>query len=245
MTGSDEQWTANVLFDLDGTLIDPAGGITGGIAYALEGMGLPVPEDEVLRRMVGPKLAESLLLYTEVTPDLLEPTIELYRQWYRDRAIPMSRPYPGIETALQELRRAGFGLAVATQKPQGLARVVLDHHGLSGYFSAICGSDDHEALLAPSDGQPAKAHIVAAAQQALGASGPAVMVGDREHDVLGAAANGLPTIGVSWGFAAQGELQDAGAVMVVDDADQLVEILMTSGVPVQAGSARTVGSRVL
>lgn len=211
-----------VLFDLDGTLVDPAGGITGGIAYALRGMGLPVPGETVLNSMVGPKLAESLLVSTEATPEHIPELIARYRQWYHEHALAMSRPYPGMVELLSQLRVAGMPLAVATQKPQTLAETILAHHGLTEFFTVISGDDDDERVLATADSAPPKARIVAAALRGLEdaglveqqsvASGPVVMVGDREHDVYGARANGLDCLGVSWGFAAPGELIAAGAV---------------------------------
>lgn len=221
---------AAVLFDLDGTLVDPAGGITGGIAYALAGMGLPVPELPVLNSMVGPKLAESLLNSTEASPEQLPELIARYRQWYHEHALAMSRPYPGIPELLAGLQAAGVPLAVATQKPQGAARAVLDRHGLSRFVEVLSGADDDETLPAPADQVP-KAGIVAVAVQGLadaglldpapGAVGRVVMIGDREHDVLGARANQLDCIGVGWGFGSPGELLRAGAVAVLESTAEL------------------------
>lgn len=237
---------AAVLFDLDGTLIDPAGGITGGIAYALEGMGLPVPRQEVLDSMVGPKLAESLLASTEASPAQLPALIGLYRQWYREHALAMSRPYPGIPELLAALRESGVPLAVATQKPQGLAHILLEQHGLARFFEVISGADDDESVLAR-DAAPPKTKILEAALRGLeaaglldlasGAAGRSVMVGDREHDVHGSRANGVACIGVAWGFSAPGELLAAGAVALVDSAEQLaaeLESIGRAGLPKEA-----------
>lgn len=228
--GSDSAPLA-VLFDLDGTLVDPAGGITGGIAYALEGMGLPVPEGSVLNSMVGPKLAETLLALTEAKPEQIPELIGLYRQWYGQHALGMSRPYPGMVELLRALQAAGVPLAVATQKPQSLAETVLAHHGLDQFFTVISGADDDESLLPTADLTPPKAAIVAAALHGLLLAGlidredlaarHVLMVGDREHDIHGARANGLDCIGVSWGFSAPGELLAAGAVALVDSATEL------------------------
>ncbi|MCU1573047.1 MAG: hypothetical protein JWO93_1129 [Micrococcaceae bacterium] len=213
------------LFDLDGTLIDPAGGITEGIAHALQSLGLAVPSEEALAAMVGPKLSDSLLGRTEATADQVPELISIYRRWYLEHGIAKGRVYPGLLDVLADLKAQGVPLGVATQKPQGLAVTVLRAHGLDGYFQVISGSSDDETIL---PGQPGylggKKEIIAAALASTGAD-TAVMVGDRAQDVNGAAANGLPCIGVAWGFAEPGELASAGAATVVPDAAGLMREL--------------------
>ncbi|MEZ2389976.1 HAD hydrolase-like protein [bacterium RCC_150] len=214
------QTTVPVIFDLDGTLVDPAGGITGGIAAALGELGLPVPGQAVLDSMVGPKLSDSLEHIAAVPIDRVDEVIRRYRSHYRSVGIAQSRLYPGIRKLVEFFAATGRPVAVATQKPQGLARVVLEHHGLADFFVSVCGASDDESRAANT--APGKVEIVGAA---LGAfhSQSAVMVGDRFQDVVGAQANGLDCIGVSWGFAAAGELEEAGAVAVVDSATELLK----------------------
>ncbi|MFJ4207749.1 HAD hydrolase-like protein [Paenarthrobacter sp. NPDC089675] len=209
-----------VIFDLDGTLVDPAGGITGGISAALREMGLPVPEQAILNSMVGPKLSDSLLHLAEVPATLVDETIERYRRHYKETGIARSKLYPGILELLQLFTESGRPVAVATQKPQGIARLVLEHHGIDHFFAGIHGAADDESLGANT--APGKAGIVGAALAGLH-SRRAVMVGDRHQDVAGAMANGLDCIGVSWGFAPDGELKEAGAVNVVDTTLELQE----------------------
>lgn len=207
-----------VIFDLDGTLVDPAGGITGGIAAALGEMGLPIPEQFVLDSMVGPKLSDSLEHIAGVPAGKVDDVIGRYRSYYRSVGIGQSRLYPGIRELLEFFAESRRPVAVATQKPQGLARIVLEHHGIANFFASICGASDDESMAANT--APGKVDIVGAALAKLH-SQPAVMVGDRHQDVAGAMANGLDCIGVSWGFALDGELQEAGAVAVVDTATAL------------------------
>ncbi|MGW9412659.1 HAD hydrolase-like protein [Arthrobacter cupressi] len=220
------QTSVPVIFDLDGTLVDPAGGITGGIAAALTEMGLPVPDQETLDSMVGPKLSHSLGSIAQVPEDLVDEAITRYRTHYLATGIAASRLYPGIHGLLEHFTTTGRPVAVATQKPQRLARVVLEHHGIAGFFETICGSPDDEstdALLPSGRSVPVgKVEIVGAALAGLGAE-CAVMVGDRHQDVAGALANGLDCVGVGWGFAPDGELEQAGAVAVVHSADELLK----------------------
>lgn len=228
--------TVPVIFDLDGTLVDPAGGITGGIAAALTELGLPVPDPSRMDAMIGPKLGHSLTEIAGVPAALLADAIRIYRAHYVSTGIAQSRLYPGIRDLLEDLVAAGRPIAVATQKPEGLAHTVLAHHGIAGLFRSIRGSAADEAGpgagtasegTVPAGAVPeGKAEIVAAALADLAAGSPAaagraVMVGDRAQDVAGAAANGLDCIGVGWGFAPDGELHTAGAIEIVHNTTAL------------------------
>ncbi|WP_160318895.1 HAD hydrolase-like protein [Arthrobacter sp. ERGS1:01] len=214
-----------VLFDLDGTLVDPAGGITGGIEHALRAMDLPVPDASVLEGMIGPKLADALANRAGVPLPLVPETIAAYRSWYRSTGMAMSKVYPGIAELLAELRASGIRLGVATQKPEPLAKTLLAHHGLDAAFDVIRGANEDETLMPGDAGyRQGKQEIIAAALAELAADN-AVMVGDRHQDVNGATANGLSCIGVSWGFAVEGELAEAGAAAVVDSTTELARHL--------------------
>jgi len=217
-----------VIFDLDGTIVDPAGGITDGIAAALLELGLPVPGKSRMDAMIGPKLSYSLTEIAGVPAALLKDAIRIYRAHYLATGIGQSRLYPGIRRLLEDFVAAGRPIAVATQKPEGLARTVLGHHGIDGLFHSVRGSaaDEAAAGSGPAAVPEGKAGIVAAALSDLAlafpaAAGRAVMVGDRAQDVAGAAANGLDCIGVGWGFALDGELREAGAAEIVHDTTAL------------------------
>jgi phosphoglycolate phosphatase len=216
-----------VIFDLDGTLVDPAGGITDGIAAALTELGLGVPGKSRMDAMIGPKLSHSLTDIAGVPADQLDDAIRIYRAHYLATGIAQSRLYPGIRALLEAFVDAGRPIAVATQKPEGIARTVLEHHGIASLFHTIRGSAADEAAAGASSG---KAGIVAAALADLSTyhgldTQHAVMVGDRAQDVAGAAANGLDCIGVGWGFAPDGELDAAGAVEIVHSSLALHETI--------------------
>jgi len=214
--------TVPVIFDLDGTLVDPAGGITDGIAAALTAVGLPVPGQDLLEAMIGPKLSDSLLNVAQVPARHLDEVIRRYREHYVATGIAQSRLYPGVREVLESFAAAGKPVAVATQKPQNLARKVLAHHGIDGLFLSIRGSADDETAI---EGVPmGKTEIIAAALEDLDTR-HALMVGDRAQDVSGAIANGLDCIGVAWGFAPDGELENAGSVAVVHTAEELVNVI--------------------
>ncbi|NUS37283.1 MAG: HAD hydrolase-like protein, partial [Pseudarthrobacter sp.] len=145
-----------------------------------------------------------------------------YREYYVTTGISQSRLYPGIREVLETLTAAGRPVAVATQKPQRLARTVLAHHGIDAFFQGIHGSGDDETAV---EGVPlGKTEIIAAALRDLDTQ-HAIMVGDRAQDVSGAIANGLDCIGVGWGFAPDGELEDAGSFAVVGDTTELLTVI--------------------
>ncbi|MEA5454359.1 HAD hydrolase-like protein [Sinomonas sp. JGH33] len=237
---------ALVIFDLDGTLVDPAGSITGGIAFALEAHGLPVPDAATLDSMVGPPLVESLARLADVPAEVVPAVVHAYRRRYISAGMAQSRPYPGIRELLDRLREAGYHLAVATQKPESLAKKLLTIQGLDSRFHSIHGAPDDETLPPLADG---KASIVAAALSVNHAAPErSVMIGDRRHDAAGAAANGLPCIAVTWGFAEPGELEALDLAARVADAreagDAVERLLPLDGravaavaAPVLSGSA--------
>ncbi|GAB4098876.1 HAD hydrolase-like protein [Sinomonas halotolerans] len=210
---------ALVIFDLDGTLVDPAGSITGGIAHALTAHGLPVPDQASLSSMVGPPLVESLARLGSVPAEEVPGVVHTYRRHYVTAGMAESRPYPGVPELLARLRARGLRLAVATQKPQTLAERLLEVHGLDACFDSVHGAPDDETQPPAADG---KAGMVRAAlEENRAAAGSSVMVGDRRYDAAGAEANSVPCIGVRWGFAPAGELEALALVALVEDADEL------------------------
>lgn len=218
------QTTVPVIFDLDGTLVDPAGGISDGIAAALTELGLGVPGKALMEAMIGPKLSHSLTDIAGVPAGKLADAIRIYRAYYLATGIGQSVLYPGIRELLESFVEAGRPIAVATQKPEGIARTVLEHHGIAALFHTIRGSAADEAAAAGASS--GKTAIVAAALADLSSdygvdTRHAVMVGDRAQDVAGAAANGIDCIGVGWGFAPDGELDAAGAVEIVHSSAAL------------------------
>ncbi|NUL45141.1 HAD hydrolase-like protein [Cellulosimicrobium funkei] len=209
-----------ILFDLDGTLVDPAGAITGGIAAALERHGLPVPGPDRLASLVGPPLQESLASLEGVTAENMPSVIRDYRAGYLSHGMAASTVYPGVRDALESLG-ADHRLVVATSKPRSLARQLLRVQDLDHFFVAVCGSNDDETAPLPPHGT--KVQAMAEALAAVGQPERAVMVGDRHFDLDGAAHHGIPGIGVLWGFGSRRELEDAGATVLCEDADTLPE----------------------
>ncbi|MGH3612853.1 MAG: HAD hydrolase-like protein [Pseudonocardia sp.] len=207
-----------VLLDLDGTLVDSAAAIVEHLAAALTAVHAPVPGPDRLRLCVGPPF-ETALPALGLTDEQASAATRIYRRSYDAVAATMSPLYPGTAVLLARLRADGYRLAVATSKPESLAREIVTRKGIGEGVELVGGADDVA-------GRVGKAAVVGSVLERLGldaAVDPVVMVGDRVHDVEGAAAYGVPTIGVSWGYALTGEL--AGARRIVDTADELVAAL--------------------
>ncbi len=193
-----------LFFDLDGTLTDPKPGITGSIQYALEKLGRQVPSQDELAWCIGPPLRASFvaLLGGEEQADR---AVELYRERFGDVGLFENSVYPDIESVLTALGQAHPRIFVATSKPHVFAKRIIDHFGLTRHFERVFGSELDGTRVH-------KDELLAYALQQTGAvPSSALMIGDRSHDVLGAKANGMAALGVTYGYGSPEELVAAGA----------------------------------
>jgi phosphoglycolate phosphatase len=208
------------LFDLDGTLTDPAAGITRSLAHALDAVGRPRPDHTTLLSLIGPPLVDA---FGEMglDGDETERAIAAYRDRYSRVGMYENALVPGIDDLLHELTAAGFTLAVATSKPEPFAHSILGHFGLDGQFPVVAGATFDQS-------RRHKDEVVLHALEHLGLPDPStvVMIGDREHDVQGAAVHGVATIGVLWGYGSRTELQAAGASSIVETVADLRKSLL-------------------
>jgi phosphoglycolate phosphatase len=189
-----------VLFDLDGTLTDPASGITGSFRHALAMVGHPVADDLDLTWMIGPSMRENLVRHG-LPGDLHDSAIDAYRARHLEVGLYDATLHVGAVELLDTLVDAGIAVALATAKPVPQAIRTLEHFGIADRFSVVAG--------ATADGHTiGKVGIVADALAQLGGPARSAMVGDRRHDVEAGRANGCTTIAVEWGYAEVGELDD-------------------------------------
>jgi phosphoglycolate phosphatase len=219
------------LFDLDGTLTDPKIGITRSIQYALQQLGRPVPEADALTWMIGPPLLASFAKLLGDEADAAE-ALRLYRVRFSDVGLFENEVYPGIAELLARLRRQEMRLFVATSKPHVFATRIVEHFGLSGFFERVYGSelDNRNA-----DKRDLLRHLVTTEDLD---PATAVMIGDREHDAIGARTVGMPAIGVTWGYGSRQELLAAGVVRLVERPDELDgAIAMLSALPTSRPAA--------
>ena len=210
----------NFLFDLDGTLTDPADGITNALKHAQEKMGMPVSTREELLKFIGPPLLPMFQSEWGLTLDQSRQALLGYREYYADTGVFENEVYPGIPHMLAALNKAGARVFIASSKPELYCEKIAEHFRLSGYFEAICGSLMNET-------RTKKEEVIAYALEHFGLKKEeTLMIGDREHDVKGAQLNGLACAGVLFGYGSREELSGAGACALLASPAELEAYLL-------------------
>ena len=208
-----------VLFDLDGTINDSGPGILNSVRYSLEKLGFPVPEEETLRRFVGPSLVYSFKTYCRLNEEQARKAVEAYRECYLDGECYNLQIYEGIEELLSDLKAAGIRCAVVTSKPQRATERILDHFDMTKYFDTVAGPD-------PDDPSNRKSVLIGRALDQLGLSPrDVIMVGDSRFDIIGAKEAGCASIGVTYGYGTREELEENGADYLADSGTDIRRIL--------------------
>lgn len=211
----------HLIFDLDGTLVDSAQGIVASLTHAVESLGHAFKPYAGIERLLGPPMTQVLThLLAPFGDDRIAEGVELYRTHYAQHGLLLSQPYPGIEELILQLSVQGYVLHVATSKRQTFAEQILNHTGMKMRFRSVHGSssdgmlDDKSRLLALLlDEQTIRPET-------------AWMIGDKRDDIIAAHANGLPAIGVLWGYGTYAELQQSKAEVLIDAPFQLLDIVI-------------------
>lgn len=206
-----------ILFDLDGTITDSGAGIMHGMEIVLKHYGLPIPDRQILRVIVGPPLRDSFIRFG-IKPEDTAEALTIYRKFYVADGWLENAVYPGLEMVLRELKNQGCRVYIATSKPERMAQLILEHFNLAQYFELICGASE--------DGyRSSKDAVIRYLLEQITPDPSIVMVGDTHYDVEGAAAFGIPTIGVDWGFGENEDMLRSGAVAIALDAPHLLQLL--------------------
>ena len=213
----------HVLIDLDGTLTYPREGITTCIQHALRSLGQSVPPKADLERYIGPPLQASLLELLG-SESLAREALALYRERFGRTGLYENEIYPGIRECLDRISTEVDSMCVVTSKPTVYATRIVAHFKLDSYFRVVYGSE--------LDGtRTDKVDLLAHVLDAEGLDpGDAIMIGDRRHDIDGARAHGVFSIGVLWGYGDRRELSDAGADALCDQPGALAAMVLGSGV---------------
>lgn len=207
-----------LIFDLDGTLSDSAPGILAALRHAFAVNGVPPLDASTEQSLLGPPF------YTSLPPliggtDKLPGVLAAYRDRYGSGGMFDTTAYAGMTDVLAAARSAGRRIAVATSKPEPYAVPIVDHLGMAGCFDTVAG----DTL---DGGRPTKADVVAEVLARLGTDpSDAIMIGDREHDVLGAREHGIGCVGAAWGYGLPGELEAAGADPICAQPLELLDAL--------------------
>ena len=206
----------NVLFDLDGTLIDSSQGIFSSINYAMKKMNHPLLSQELLKSFIGPPLLDSFVRIGFSNEKAIE-AVQYYRENYHHFGMYQVKPYPEIEKVLNRLSSTHH-LYLTTSKPEYFAVKILQHLNFTSFISGVYGADLEGKLSQKAD----VIHYALTNESILVTE--TLMVGDREHDIKGANENGIDGLGVLYGFGDKKELLDAGAICTVERPIDLLEI---------------------
>ncbi|MCR3921561.1 MAG: HAD hydrolase-like protein [Firmicutes bacterium] len=192
----------HILFDLDGTLTDPAAGIIKSLRFALAKMGVQEVDEDKYRQFIGPPLKDSFRTIFSFSEEQIDEVIRIYREHHVVSGLYENKVFPGVRELLHDLHAAGKTLYVATTKMTGFAELILSHFELANYFTNVIGGH-------PDGTRTAKVEIIAEILQNIPQSEykETVMIGDRMFDLVGANAHGLDTIAVTYGYGKEEELR--------------------------------------
>ena len=207
-----------LLFDLDGTLTESGIGITRSVAYALRKHGIEETDQAKLDRFVGPPLIDSYIRWYGFTPEQARQGVDDFREYFERQGMFENRVYDGVVPMLEGLKAAGVRCVVATSKPEQYAVQILERFGLLPYFDYVAGATMDER-------RTNKAEVIAYAMERITPGSRVVMVGDREHDILGAKAHGLDSVGVLYGYGSREELETSGATYIAATAEEILSII--------------------
>ena len=209
-----------IFFDLDGTITDPGEGITNSVAHSLKYYGIEVADKRELYTFIGPPLYASYMKYYGFSRDEAHRAVERYREYYADKGVFECTLYPGIERLLRRLAESDKRVVLATSKPEIFANKILKHFGLEPCFDLVAGATLDSTRVE-------KADVIKYALDSLGitCADEVLMIGDREHDVLGAAAFNIDALGVTFGYGSRAELEAAGAGDVAESVEDIENLL--------------------
>jgi phosphoglycolate phosphatase len=224
-----------LLLDLDGTLVDSGPGITASVIAALTEIDVRVPDADALRSFVGPPMRQTFLEVVGLDEVSAERAVRSYRRHYAETGALDSSVYDGVPDLLEALSSAGWPMAIATSKVEDQADRIAAHYGLAAQMVTVCGTSD-------ADGRSTKREVIRECLRRMQERGVDVsrplMVGDRGYDVLSAAAEGIATIHVLWGYGTADE--SAQALATADSPQALARLLLAanpSEVPAAASSS--------
>lgn len=212
-----------ILFDLDGTITDSGVGIINSIVYALKKYGIEIEDKGKLNKFVGPPLGDSFEKYYGFSKEKAIEAVDYYREYYKEKGLFENLVYDGFEDLVKTLKDENKELIVATSKPEIFAKQILDHFNLSKYFTYIAGSTLDGTRVKKGD-------VIRYALEncEIKDLSQVIMVGDREHDVIGAKQVGIKSIGVLYGYGDREELEGAGADFIAENVMDILDVLKVS-----------------
>lgn len=212
---------STILFDLDGTLTDPALGITNSVMHALEYYNIHVKERSELFKFIGPPLIDSFTKYYSFDENKAREAVTKYREYFSTKGLFENEVYPGVTDMLNKLKAAGKKVVLATSKPDEFSIKILKHFNLYEYFDfCACSTMDETRTK--------KTEVIEYGLENIDEKDKSkiLMIGDREYDIFGAKNCGLDSVGVLYGYGNQKEFEDAGATYIIESVEALTKFLL-------------------
>lgn len=210
-----------IMFDMDGTLIDPKAGMSKSIQYALSQFDIIENDLSKIERFIGSPQKESYMKYYAFTEEQALKAVDFYRSYYKEFGIKQNKVYAGVKKLLESLKKKKMTLAIATLKPTPIADAIARHFELDKYFDLVVGSN-------PDGTRHSKTEIIAHILKNKNHpdKDTAVMIGDRKYDMIGAAENSVISIGAGYGYGAPGELERFSPARIVNSISELEKALL-------------------
>ena len=209
-----------ILFDLDGTLTDPGEGITNSVAYALDKFNIKVENKAELYNFIGPPLIDSFMKYYKMSYEDGIKAVEYYREYFSVTGIFENTVFDGASELLENIKKQGKKIALATSKPEQFTVRILEHFDLTKYFDFVGAATMDES-------RSKKADVIKYTLDNLGVTDKSnvIMIGDRHHDIDGANQNGIDSIGVLFGYGDINELETAGATYIAETINDIIKFI--------------------
>ena len=209
-----------IMFDMDGTLIDPKQGMTNAIQYTLSQFGIEEKDTGKLTNFIGMHQNEAYKNYYGFDNVSADKAVEIYRAYYKEQGIKQNKLYDGVKELLDTLKQEGRTLAIATLKPTHIAEAIIRHFNIGGYFDLVVGSKTDGSRHNKTE---IIRHILDIEKNIKSHS---VMIGDRKGDIIGASANGITSIGAGYGYGSPGELEKEHPSYIVNNIGELKKVLV-------------------
>lgn len=210
-----------ILFDLDGTLVNTAEGITRSVQYALKHFGMTETDQKKMERFIGPPLLESFQREYGFSEEKSNQAIKIYRERYTEKGVYECELYPEVKATLEALKKKGYRIGVASSKPEKYCQIILEHLQIAQYFEVIGGARADLGIgtkLQVLEDVLKRLHIQERDQ--------AVLIGDTKYDAIGAREAGIDCIGITYGFEQDlDEMRKAGVLEVFDTLTEVVNYL--------------------
>lgn len=209
-----------ILFDLDGTLIEPKEGITKCVQYALRKFDINIENLDELTMFIGPPLIDSFMMYYHMDEKTAKVAVEYYRERFKEKGILECELYDDVVTTLSYLKRINKKLVIATSKPEEFTKRILRRLDIDKYFDLIVG-----ATFDGTRGEKSKIIEYALEQLNVNNLNEVIMIGDRKFDILGAKNNHIDSIGVTYGYALKNEFNMNKPTYLINNIKELYSII--------------------